>query len=126
MKTIEVNPDPEIQVHQIGEEGHCVIADDFLKNPEDVVEYACANATKFKLQQIGYPGLLRDVDRAAMIEVQRFIRSHMTRQFSFLKGDIRKIVNVAFSVLFVAPWRPFGALFRPDREFRSLNKYVFV
>ena len=89
MKTIEINPNPDIQVRQISEESHCVIVDDFLRDPDVIVEYACANEKKFELQQIGYPGVLCDVDRAAMSEVQRFIRSHMSRQFSFLKGDIR-------------------------------------
>jgi hypothetical protein len=89
VKTIEINPNPDIQVRQISEDSHCVIVDDFLRDPEAIVEYACANAKKFELQQIGYPGVLCDVDRTAMSEVQRFIRSHMSRRFSFLKGDIR-------------------------------------
>ena len=89
MKTIEINPDAEIQVHQISGESHCVIVDDFLRDPETLVEFASTNAEKFELQQIGYPGVLCDVARTAMSEVQRFIRSHMSRQFSFLKGDIR-------------------------------------
>ena len=89
MKTIEVNPDAEIQVHQISEKSHCVIVDDFLKRPETIVEFACTNAEKFEPQDIGYPGVLYDVSHSAMSEVQRFIRSHMSRRFSFLKGDIR-------------------------------------
>ena len=89
MKPIEINPDPDIQVRQISEDSHCIIVDNFLRNPEAIVEFACANAEKFELQDVGYPGVLYDVDRTAMSEVQRFIRSHMSRQFSFLKGDIR-------------------------------------
>jgi hypothetical protein len=89
VKTIEINPDPDVQVRQITEDSHCVIVDNFLRNPEAIVEFACTNAEKFETQKIGYPGVLYDVDRTAMNEVQRFIRSHMSRQFSFLKGDIR-------------------------------------
>jgi len=89
VKTIEINPNPNIQVRQISEDSHCVIVDNFFRNPDAIVEYACANGKNFELQQIGYPGVLCDVDRTAMSEVQRFIRSHMSRQFSFLKGDIR-------------------------------------
>lgn len=88
MKTIEINPDPEIRVHQISDESHCVVVDDFLRHPETIVEFASTNAEQFKLQRIGYPGVLCDVDRSAMSEVQRFIRKHMSRQFSFLKGGI--------------------------------------
>lgn len=89
MNTIEINPRPDIQVRQIGEDSHCVIVDDFLLNPEAIVEFAGANPGQFELQEIGYPGVLCDVDRDAMSSVQRFIRKHMSRQFSFLKGDIR-------------------------------------
>jgi len=89
VKTIEINPDPDIQVRQITEDSHCVIVDNFLSNPAAIVEFACTNAEKFETQDIGYPGVLCDVDRAAMSDVQRFIRSQMSRQFSFLKGDIR-------------------------------------
>ena len=89
MKTIEINPDPDIQVRQISEGNHCVIVDDFLREPGAIVEFAEAHAEEFKLQDIGYPGVLYDIDRAAMNAVQRFIRKHMSRHFSFLKGDIR-------------------------------------
>lgn len=89
MKTIEINPDPDIEVRQIANDSHCVIVDDFLRNPEAIVEFACNNADKFEPQDVGYPGMLYDVSHTAMSEVQRFIRNHMSRQFSFLKGDIR-------------------------------------
>jgi hypothetical protein len=89
MKTIEINPDADIQVRQISEGNHCVIVDDFLREPGAIVEFAEAHAEDFKLQDIGYPGVLYDVDRAAMSAVQQFIRKHMSRQFSFLRGDIR-------------------------------------
>lgn len=89
MKTIGINPDPDIRVHQISGENYCVIIDDFLRDPEAIVEFAGAKAEEFELQDIGYPGVLYDVNRDAMGEVQRFIRAHMSRQFSFLKGDIR-------------------------------------
>jgi len=89
VKTIEIHPDPDIQVRQITEDSHCVIVDDFIRDPEAIVKFACSNAERFEAQEIGYPGVLLDIDRNAMSEVQRFMRKHMSRQFSFLKGDIR-------------------------------------
>ena len=50
---------------------------------------AAEHAAAFEPQQIGYPGVLYDVPRSAMDDIQRFIRSHMSRRFSFFKGDIR-------------------------------------
>ncbi len=89
MKTITLNPNPDIQVVSITEQFHCVIVDDFLEDPAAVVEFARANASKFALQEIGYPGLLYDVPKDAMTDIWRFLRNDMSRQFSFLKGGIR-------------------------------------
>jgi hypothetical protein len=89
MNLIRINPNPDIQVQSINEEFHCVIVDDFLKDPGAVVEFAAAHADEFELQDIGYPGVLYDVDSSAMSDIRRFIRSRMSREFSFLKGDIR-------------------------------------
>jgi hypothetical protein len=89
MNLIRINPNPDIQVQSINEEFHCVIVDDFLEDPGAVVEFAAAHADEFELQDIGYPGVLCDVDSSAMSDVQRFIRSSISREFSFLKGGIR-------------------------------------
>lgn len=89
MKTIELNPGATIEVRPIDDENHCVVVDDFLRHPESLVEYACDNADGFELQEIGYPGVLYDVDANAMTDVRHFIRSGLSREFSFMRGDIR-------------------------------------
>ena len=62
MKTIEINPDPEIRVMDIDGNARCVVIDDFLADPGGLVEYASAHAADFELQAIGYPGVLYDVN----------------------------------------------------------------
>jgi len=114
VNTIEINPDPDIQVRQITENGHCVIVDNFLRNPEAIVEFAYANAEKFELQEVGYPGVLYDVDRIAMSEVQRFIRSQMSRQFSFLKGDIRTTTYLSMATMQPGELAPLQRLCHSD------------
>lgn len=89
MNPIQINPSPEIRVHPISDQDVCVVVDNFLHNPEYLVEFAVENAAAFEPQEIGYPGVLYDVPRAAMDAVHRFIRSYMSRRFSFFKGDIR-------------------------------------
>jgi hypothetical protein len=114
VKTIEINPDPDIEVRQITAEGHCVIVDNFLRNPEAIVDFAGANAEKFELQEIGYPGVLYDVDHTAMSEVQRFIRSHMSRQFSFLKGGIHTTTYLSMATLQPGALAPLQRLCHSD------------
>ncbi len=89
MNRIEINPRADIQVQQINDEHHCVVVDDFFRDPQAIVEFASAHAEDFELQEIGYPGLLYLVQDEAMAAVKRFIRAEMTRQFSFLKGGIK-------------------------------------
>lgn len=114
MKTIEINLNPDVQVRQISEDSHCVIVDNFLRNPGAVVEFACSNADKFELQEVGYPGVLCDVSRTAMSEVQRFIRSHMSRQFSFLKGDIRTTTYLSMATMQPGELAPLQRLCHSD------------
>lgn len=85
---IEINPDPTVRIEQIADGHVCVIVDDFLKQPHDVVEFAAGNANAFSAPEVGYPGLLLNVDDDAMTDVYRFIRSRMGQQFSFLKGGM--------------------------------------
>ena len=119
MKTIEINPNPDIQVRQISEDSHCVIVDDFLRNPEAIVEFACTNAEKFEPQEVGYPGVLYDVNHAAMSEVQRFIRSRMSRQFSFLKGDIRTTTYLSMATMQPGELAPLQRLCHTDPRERT-------
>lgn len=89
MKPIGINPNPEIRVLDIDGENACIVVDDFLSDPAALVDFAANNAAAFELQAVGYPGLLYDVNPNSMVNVQRFLRSAMSRQFSFFKGDIR-------------------------------------
>ena len=85
---IKINPDPTVRIEQIADGHVCVIVDDFLKQPHDVVEFAVSNADAFSTPKVGYPGLLFNIDDDAMTDVYRFIRSRMGQQFSFLKGGM--------------------------------------
>jgi hypothetical protein len=89
MKPIEINANADIDVRQIIDNHHCVIVDNFLRHPESVIEFACDNAAAFELQAIGYPGVLFDVDPNVMGNVRHFLKSKMSREFSFFKSDMR-------------------------------------
>ena len=47
MKEIRINPHAEIRWETISEDQHCVIVDDFLQDPHEIVEYATHHASEF-------------------------------------------------------------------------------
>lgn len=96
---IEVNPQAKLRVEKISDEHEVVIVDNFLKEPEALVDFACNNAADFSIPENSYPGLLRDVDEQSMADVYRFIRFVMSRQFSFLKGGIRTSTYLSMTTL---------------------------
>ncbi len=54
---IKLNPNPRTEQQPITDGRHCLIIDDFLLNPEDVLAYAQAHATEFEMPERAYPGV---------------------------------------------------------------------
>ena len=86
---IWINTDASIRREAISEDHHCVIVDDFLQNPRELIEFAANNAVQFSTAKSHYPGLFTDVNDDAMTDIYRFIRSKMTKHFPFLRGDLK-------------------------------------
>lgn len=84
-----VNPDASIREERISDRHSCVIVDDFLQDPQAVVAFASDHTTDFSIPERSYPGMVLDIDAAAMADTYRFLRSHMSRIFGFLRGGIR-------------------------------------
>jgi len=89
LQGIWINTDLRIRRQQLSEHHDCVIVDDFLQDPHEVVEFAAHHAGEFTIPEKGnYPGLLYRVDGDLMTDTYRFIRSTMTKHFPFLRGDM--------------------------------------
>ena len=58
---------------QITARDFCVIVDDFLAEPNALVEYACSHPSEFSHPNIGYPGVQIRVNDDAMAEIYRFV-----------------------------------------------------
>ena len=116
MKTIAINPDPDIRVLDIDGEARCVVIDDFLADPGGLVEYASAHADDFELQAIGYPGVLLDVSATMMTAIHRFLRAAMARQFAFFKGDIRLSTYLSMATLAPEQLAPLQRLCHSDPQ----------
>ncbi|MEE8306275.1 MAG: DUF6445 family protein, partial [Gammaproteobacteria bacterium] len=87
---IQINTDVTIRREAISEDYDCVIVDDFLQDPHELVEYAARHASEFSMPERGnYPGPLFRVDGNAMTDIYRFIRSKMTKHFPFLRANMK-------------------------------------
>jgi hypothetical protein len=86
---IRINTGAIIRREAISEDHHCVIVDDFLQNPRELVEFGAQNNVDFSTAKSHYPGMYIDVDKDAMSEIYRFIRFQMTKHFPFLRGDLK-------------------------------------
>ena len=99
MKEIRINTDASIRREAISENHDCVIVDDFLQDPHNIVEFAAQHADEFSIAKTYYPGLLFDVDDGAMTDIYRFIRNKMTKHFPFLRGSIELWSNLSMVTL---------------------------
>jgi len=89
LREIRVNRNATIDVQPIDDANSCVVIDDFLSDPQSLVDFASTNAGGLELQDVGYPGVLCDVPGSWTRDILHFLRSRLSRQFSFFKGDIR-------------------------------------
>jgi hypothetical protein len=85
---VRLNPRAELRREQITATDFCVIVDDFLAEPHALVEYACSHPSEFAHPNIGYPGVQIRVNDDAMAEIYRFVRSKMSKEYSFMRGRI--------------------------------------
>jgi hypothetical protein len=101
VQTIRINSDAIISRQQISPDQFCIIVDDFLQDPGELIAYANSHREKFSLPDRGYPGILCDLENALLAEVYGFIRNRFRKEFAFLKGGIR-----FSSVLSIATLQP--------------------
>lgn len=87
--SIRIKADARVRRVPIAEDLDCVIVDDFLEDPMQLVEFSARHAGSFTQPHSGYPGIQLRVDDTAATGVHRFLRARMTRQFPFLRGGSR-------------------------------------
>ena len=98
---IRINTDANIRRVAISEDQHCVVVDDFLRDPHALVEIATHQAGAFSTQKQNYPGPRLGLDDNVMTDFYQFIRSEMTKHFPFLRGGMK-----AWTVLSMVTLQP--------------------
>jgi hypothetical protein len=86
--TIRINPDAVIGRHEIDGERFALVADDFLLNTDEIIEFARSHYAEFEMPERSYPGQVFDVPDEAVSPLHRFWRSRLSREFSFARSDI--------------------------------------
>lgn len=86
---LAINTGAQVSVREIAEGCRVAIIDDFLADPEYVREFAAQQRAAFDMPQRAYPGLTLDVSGNSMTDIYRFLRSRMSREFGFLRGDVQ-------------------------------------
>ena len=85
---VKINPDLTIEMVRISDTVACACIDDFLLNPEKLVDYAGARADAFVTVERAYPGVVLPVPDDGLQALYQFIRNEMSRIFSFCRGGI--------------------------------------
>lgn len=85
---IQTNPQASLRREQISENEFCIVVDDFLKDPNILVEYASQHPGDFSNPNIGYPGVQLRVHDDVMKDIFRFVRSRMSKLYGFMRARI--------------------------------------
>ena len=98
---LEINPGLTISMVEVSEKNYCALVDDFLLNPQELVDYACAKSEEFVMLERAYPGVVLPVNNSLVDTLNRFIRAEMSRLFSFCRSGIE--FHTQFSMATLQP-----------------------
>ncbi|MDX1480281.1 MAG: DUF6445 family protein [Woeseiaceae bacterium] len=82
-----INADAEVRLQEIAAGRHCAIVDDALQNPESLVDFALRNVSRFAWLPMP-PGPRLMVGEDALLDLQRFIRTRLSRHFPIHRTGI--------------------------------------
>ncbi|MEM7282529.1 MAG: DUF6445 family protein [Pseudomonadota bacterium] len=85
--SIRLNPECKLEKVPIADSSFCIVVDDFLLSPENLIDYACEKADNFYVPKLSYPGLMLQLESEVLKEFHRFVRNRMSKIFGFLRGN---------------------------------------
>jgi hypothetical protein len=107
---LRINPNAEVRLHEIADGRNCAIVDDVLENPDALIDFAVQHAAEFSWRPAP-PGPRLTIGDNALQDLQRLIRSKLSRLFPIHRGGIElKACLSAISIV---------ALPRPDASTRG-------
>jgi Family of unknown function (DUF6445) len=122
---IRLNPDAVVRRQEIGDGQCCVIVDNFLEDPQALVEFAHRNRARARMAPQGYPGTVLALGDGDLVDVHRFIRGRMSKTFGFLRGNARLSTSLTMTTLRPAALSNFQRLCHTDpRETPARRRYA--
>lgn len=94
---IKVNSDAAISTVLIGDGHKAIVVDDFLKDPQSVIDHAVAYADRFEYPPASYPGGVLQVPMAATDQLLRYLRREMTKHFPIRRGGQQLITLLSMT-----------------------------
>ncbi|MDH4055108.1 MAG: DUF6445 family protein [Gammaproteobacteria bacterium] len=85
---LRLNRDATIDVRRIDGEQICVVIDDFLDNPHEIVEFAKLSRDRFTVPDKSYPGLNMRLPEAFDVTLASYVKRRMARHFGFLRDRL--------------------------------------
>jgi len=85
---IKINASASVIREPISDRAFCVVVDNFLADPDALVDFAARNAEDFLRPSSAFPGVQLPVEKAAMTQIFRFLRSKMSKLYPFLRGGM--------------------------------------
>jgi len=96
---IRINPDAVTEQVPINDKFFAIIVDDFLLNPDELLEYAKTHRSEFEISQRSYPGEVLDLEPGSVEQISRFWRSRLSRVFSFARSGIKDSCQISLTTL---------------------------
>ncbi len=99
--TLRINPDITLDVVEPEPGFRCVVVDDFLLDPETLIDYAAAHADDFYAPRRAYPGKVLPVEDGLVEPLNNLVRNELSRLFPFCRGGIE--FHTQFSLTTLQP-----------------------
>jgi len=111
---------------RIGANHHCLIIDDILENPHEVISFATEHSSSFILQPRGTPGALMHVDEHKTSELKKFICELL--ELSEVSISDRLVLWVYLAIITLPPYKLNWAQRLPhiDPGLQGYNSYAGV
>lgn len=77
----------------------CVIVDDFLDNPHEIVAFAKTSADQFSIPDGSYPGLNMRLPEAFNITLASYVKRRMARRLAFLRDRMQLVSMLSMTTL---------------------------
>lgn len=123
--TIRLNSSLRIREQRIGDDAHCAIVDDFLADPDALIDLAVTRADHFQAPAIGYPGLMLNLEPELLRDFDRFVLRRMGDEFGFLRGGATLLTGLTMTTRRPADLSTFQRICHTDpRDSRGRRKFA--